>query len=195
MTVYGYARVSTKSQKLDVQVNDLIESGVKKENIYTEKWTGTTVKRPVFESLLRRLQRGDTLTVVKLDRLARNTKQALELVQMFNEKGIILNILNIGKIDNSPTGRLLFTVFSAFADFERDLIVSRTQEGKAFAKVHNPKFRDGRPKKFTDTQIKMAYDLRTQKHWTYKKIAEETGISESTLYKTFREIRNREDLE
>lgn len=189
MTVYGYARVSTREQKLDVQINDLLNAGVKKENIYSEKYTGTTTKRPVFAELLKKLKKGDTITVVKLDRLARNTTQALQLVQQFNDRGIVLNILNMGKIDNSPTGRLLFTMFSAFADFERDLIVSRTQEGKEFAKKHDPNFKDGRPRKFTQTQLDMAYKLREEKHWTYKKIAEETGISQSTLYKAFSKMR------
>lgn len=189
MTVYGYARVSTREQKLDVQINDLLNAGVKKENIYSEKYTGTTTKRPVFDELLKKLKKGDTITVVKLDRLARNTTQALQLVQQFNDRGIVLNILNMGKIDNSPTGRLLFTMFSAFADFERDLIVSRTQEGKEFAKKHDPNFKDGRPRKFTQTQLDMAYKLREEKHWTYKKIAEETGISQSTLYKVFSKMR------
>lgn len=190
MTVYGYARVSTREQKVQVQVKDLIDSGVKKEKIYAEKYTGTTIKRPVFESLLKKLQRGDILTVVKLDRLARNTKEALELVQRFNDDGITLNILNMGKIDNSPSGKLLFTMFSAFADFERDLIVSRTKEGKDYAKKNNPNFKDGRKPKYTKTQIKLAYNLRQNKNWTYKKISKETGISESTLYKEFRKIRN-----
>lgn len=190
MTVYGYARVSTREQKVQVQVKDLMDSGVKKENIFAEKYTGTTIKRPVFESLLKKLKRGDILTVVKLDRLARNTKEALELVQRFNDEGITLNILNMGKIDNSPTGRLLFTMFSAFADFERDLIVSRTKEGKEYAKKNNPNFKDGRKPKYSKVQIEMAYNLRKTKNWTYKKIAKETGISESTLYKEFRKIRS-----
>lgn len=190
MTVYGYARVSTREQKLDVQINDLLNAGVKKENIYAEKYTGTTIKRPVFDELLKKLKKGDTITVVKLDRLARNTTQALQLVQEFNNKGVVLNILNMGKIDNSPTGRLLFTMFSAFADFERDLIVSRTQEGKEFAKKHNPNFKDGRKPKYTKTQIEMAYELRIKNNWTYQRIAKETGISESTLYKEFRKIKN-----
>lgn len=190
MTVYGYARVSTREQKVQVQVKDLLESGVKKENIYAEKYTGTTIKRPVFESLLKKLQRGDTLTVVKLDRLARNTKEALELVQRFNDDGITLNILNMGKLDNSPSGKLLFTMFSAFADFERDLIVSRTKEGKEYAKKHDPTFKDGRKPKYTKTQIELAYNLRDENGWTYKRIAKETGISESTLYKEFRKIKN-----
>lgn len=190
MTVYGYARVSTRDQKVQVQVKDLMDSGVKKENIYAEKYTGTTIKRPVFESLLKKLKRGDTLTVVKLDRLARNTREALELVQRFNDEGITLNILNMGKIDNSPTGRLLFTMFSAFADFERDLIVSRTKEGKEYAKKNNPNFKDGRKPKYSKVQIEMAYNLRKTENWTYKKIAKETGISESTLYKEFRKIRS-----
>lgn len=193
MTVYGYARVSTLGQSLDTQVRDLEQAGVPKKNIISEKYTGTTTDRPEFKKLLGKLQSGDTLTVTKLDRLARNTSQALNLVNDFNKRGIFLHVLNIGKIDSTPSGRLLFTVFSAFADFERDLIVARTQEGKAYAKKHDPNFKDGRPKKLTDEKLKYALHLREDEHLTYKKIAKEIGVSESTLYKAFRRVREKEE--
>lgn len=195
MTVYGYARVSTLGQSLYTQVRDLELAGVPKANIFFEKYTGTTTDRPVFKEQLSKLQSGDTLTVTKLDRLARNTSQALSLVSDFNKRGIFLHVLNIGKIDSTPSGRLLFTVFSAFADFERDLIVARTQEGKAYAKKHNPNFKDGRPKKLTDSKLKYALHLREDEHLTYKQIAKEIGVSESTLYKAFRRVREEEKIE
>ena len=136
---YGYARVSTGSQHLETQVLQLTQSGVDK--IYQEKFTGTTTERPIFEILLSKLAPQDTLTVTKLDRFARNTKEALELMHLLFDRHIAINILNLGLIDESPTGKLVFTIFSAFAQFERDLIITRTQEGKAFARMHNKNFR------------------------------------------------------
>jgi DNA invertase Pin-like site-specific DNA recombinase len=87
--------------------------------------------RPEFQKLLSVLEQGDTLTVTKLDRFARSTSDALAIVKPLFEKGVKVNVLNMGIIENTPTGRLTFTIFSVFAEFERDLIVTRTQEGKS----------------------------------------------------------------
>lgn len=191
--IYGYARVSTRGQKLESQVNDLKKAGA--EKIYQEKFTGTTVDRPKFDEVLEVLQKGDTLVVTKLDRFARNTKEALDTVQDLFERGIKINVLNLGQIDNSPTGKLIFTVFSAFADFERDLIVSRMQEGKEWAKEHDPNFHEGMPRKYDKDRIQLAWNLRQKQHLTYKEIAKQTGISEPTLYRRFREIKEQQALE
>lgn len=125
---YGYARVSTSDQKLENQISILEEAGA--EKIYQEKFTGTTTKRPEFKKLIKQLTTGDMLIVTKLDRFARNTREALEIIQDLFERGIKVNILNMGLIDSTPTGQLIFTIFSAFAQFERDMIVTRTQEEK-----------------------------------------------------------------
>ncbi|QEA58163.1 recombinase family protein (plasmid) [Weissella hellenica] len=136
---YGYARVSTTEQKLENQIEHLKNSGA--EIIYQEKFTGTTTKRPEFNKLLNELKANDTLIVTKLDRFARNTREALDIIQKLFDQGIKVQILNMGTIDNTPTGNLIFTIFSAFAQFERDMIVTRTQEGKAYAKKNDPFFR------------------------------------------------------
>lgn len=99
--IYGYARVSTESQHLEAQVAQLNQAGVDK--IYQEKFTGTTTERPIFETLLKKLSAQDTITVTKLDRFARNTKEALELMQILFDRNIAINILNLGRIDESPT--------------------------------------------------------------------------------------------
>ena len=156
-TIYGYARVSTTQQDYATQVEDLKQAGATK--IFKDKYTGTTANRPEFDKLMAQIGSGDTLIVTKLDRLARNTQDALNIVKQLNAEGIILRVLNIGTIDNSPSGRLIFTVFSAFAEFERDLIVNRTQEGKAWAKANNPNFHDGMPRKYTSEQIDFAWKL------------------------------------
>lgn len=181
---YGYARVSTTDQKLENQIDLLKSAGADK--IFREKYTGTTTQRPEFQKLLNELEANDTLIVTKLDRFARNTTEALELIQKLFKQNIKVNILNMGVIDNTPTGQLIFTIFSAFAQFERDLIVTRTQEGKMYAREHDPNFREGRPRTYSDEQIQLAYELR-QQGMTYKMIVRKTGISERTQQRRFKE--------
>ena len=99
---YGYARVSTLEQKLDNQIKQLRDAGA--ETIVQEKITGSTKNRPEFQELLARLESGDTLIVTKLDRFARNTKEALELIQELFQQNVSIHVLNIGLIDNTATG-------------------------------------------------------------------------------------------
>ena len=188
-TIYGYARVSTTQQDYATQVEDLKQAGATK--IFKDKYTGTTANRPEFDKLMAQIGSGDTLIVTKLDRLARNTQDALNIVKQLNAEGIILRVLNIGTIDNSPSGRLIFTVFSAFAEFERDLIVNRTQEGKAWAKANNPNFHDGMPRKYPSEQIDFAWKLHTQDHMSYSEISRKLGMSKATIYRRFRELRDK----
>ncbi len=187
-TIYGYARVSTAQQDYATQIEDLKRAGATK--IFKDKYTGTTADRPEFDKLMAKIKNGDTLIVTKLDRLARNTQDALNIVKKMNAEGVILWVLNIGTIDNSPSGRLIFTVFSAFAEFERDLIVSRTQEGKAWAKANNPNFHDGMPRKYDQEQINFAWKLHTQDHMSYSEISKKLGMSKATIYRRFRELRD-----
>ncbi len=187
---YGYARVSTLEQKLDNQIKQLRDAGA--ETIVQEKITGSTKNRPEFQELLARLESGDTLIVTKLDRFARNTKEALELIQELFQQNVSIHVLNIGLIDNTATGQLIYTIFSAFSEFERSLIVERTQDGKLYAKAHDPNFREGRPKKYTQEQLQLAYDLK-QSGLTYKMIERKTGISISTQQRAFKQIQKLED--
>ncbi|KZU18599.1 recombinase family protein [Lactiplantibacillus plantarum] len=182
---YGYARVSTTDQKLANQLALLNDAGA--ERIYQEKFTGTTTKRPEFNALLSQLEAGDMLIVTKLDRFARNTREALETIQKLFDQEIKVNILNMGIIDNTPTGQLIFTIFSAFAQFERDMIVTRTQEGKIYAKKNDPNFKEGRPKTYSEEQVRFAYELR-QQGMTYSMIEKKTGIGIRTLYRRFKRI-------
>lgn len=179
--IYGYARVSTKGQAkdgngLDVQKAALEAAGA--EEIYEEAFTGTKKDRPVLNKLLNELQQGDTLVVTKLDRIARSASQGAELVKGLLEKGVTVRILNMGILDDTPAGKLVTTVMFAFAEFERDMIVERTQEGKAIARM-NPNFREGRPRKFSPVQIKHALSLL--ENYSYKQVEAMTGISISTL--------------
>lgn len=178
---YGYARVSTVGQDLQAQMNALKAEGC--EEIYSEKFTGTKADRPQFKALLALLKKGDTLVVAKLDRLARTTKEALGLIEELFERGIRVHVLNMGIVENTPTGELIYTVLMAFAKFERDMIVERTQEGKAIARQRDD-FREGRPNKYNRAQIQHALGLLAGH--SYKQVEEMTGISKSTLIRAKR---------
>ena len=184
--IYGYARVSTIKQKrngnsLDEQILELKEAGARE--IITDSYTGTKMDRPNFSALLVRLQQGDTLIVTKLDRFARTAVEGGAIVKELHEKGITIHILNMGIADNTPMGKLMVTMLLAFAEFERDMIVERTQAGKAIAKA-NGKCVDGRPKKFKPEQLEHAMQLLAAGN-SYTQVTKMTGISKSTL------IRNR----
>ena len=179
--IYGYARVSTKGQakdgnSLEAQEKALRESGA--NEIYVDAFTGTKTDRPEFDKLMNKIQKGDTLIVTKLDRFARSMSQGSELVSDLIERGIKVYILNIGVMDNTPSSKLIRNVFFAFAEFERDMIVERTMEGKAIAK-QKPDFREGRPKKYSRKQIVHALELLESN--SYKQVEDLTGISKSTL--------------
>lgn len=179
MTKYGYARVSTKGQDLESQIQALESEQV--DHIYQEKFTGTKKERPVFTEMLHVLQAGDKVVVTKLDRFARSTIDALTTINELNERNVDLVVLDIGgeKIDTSTaSGKLLFTIMSGFAEFEREMIVQRTQEGKAIAR-QRPDYREGRPKKYSKTQLDHAMELK--KSHSFKQVAEMTGISVATL--------------
>lgn len=180
---YGYARVSTTGQDLNAQMTSLKNEGCKK--IFSEKFTGTKTERPQFTMLLSQLVEGDTLVVTKFDRFARSTAEALKIVKGLFERGVKVHVLNIGLIENTPTGRLIFTIMSGFAEFERDLIVERTQEGKAIARQRED-FREGRPNKYSKKQINHALIL-LQTH-SYKEVESLTGISKSTLIRAKRKV-------
>ena len=179
--VYGYARVSTKLQatdgnSLEAQEKQLREFGAKK--IYKDAFTGTKAERPELDKLKMQLKKGDKVIVTKLDRLARSTEDGLELIKLWNEQEISIHVLNMGLIDNTPSGKLILTVMLAFAEFERDMICERTQEGRAIARL-NPEYKEGRKKKFTKQQILHALELLNSN--SYNQVAEMTGISKSTL--------------
>jgi len=179
--VYGYCRVSTQGQakdgnSLEAQEKLLKENGA--EEIYSDAFTGTKSHRPELDKLLDKLQPGDKLVITKLDRIARSASQGIELIQTLLDNSITVHVLNMGLMDNTPTGKLIRNIMLAFAEFERDMIIERTQEGKAIAKKQ-PDFREGRPRLYSKKQIQHALGL-LQNH-SYKQVTELTGISKSTL--------------
>ena len=188
MTEYGYARVSTKGQSLNDQVSQLMEIGIDKSNIYSEKFTGTTTNRPKFDELTNKVRNGDTITVTKLDRLARNTREALNVLDPLMSKGIKFNVLNIGILENSTIGKLVKTILLAVAEMERDMIVDRTQAGKRYARLHKRDYHEGRPKRLITPHYQAAYDYLS--NHTYKDTARAFNISVSTLQRIKKQIEN-----
>ena len=174
--------MSTVSQDLEFQLNRLKEEGC--EKIYSEKFTGTKKDRPEFLKLLEELKKGDTMVVTKLDRFARSTVDAIQTVRTLFDKGVRIHILNMGIVEDTVTGRLIFNIMSSFAEFERDMIVERTQEGKMIAK-QRPDFREGRPRKHSKQQVLHA--LRLLETHTYKQVEEMTGIQKRTLIRRKKE--------
>ncbi|GEM01988.1 Site-specific DNA recombinase [Halolactibacillus halophilus] len=172
----GYARVSTLQQDLKGQIKQLENENCDK--IYKDKFTGTEKDRPAFNQLLSDLSSGDTLIVTKLDRFARSTVDGIQTIRELFDKGIKVHVLNMGLVEDTPTGRLIFNIMTSFAEFERDMIVERTQEGKTLAREREG-FREGRPKKYSKKQIDHALELKRK--YSYKQVEELTGISKSTL--------------
>lgn len=178
---YGYARVSTRGQastgnSLEEQRNKLNEEGC--EIIFEEAFTGTRADRPQFQELLSKLQTGDTLVVTKLDRLARNTKEGITIIENLFEQDIKVHVLNVGLLENTTMGRFFLQTLFAVAEMERNLIIERTQEGKAIAKQRED-FREGRPNKYTKKQMEHALALLENN--SYNQVEQLTGISKSTL--------------
>lgn len=181
--VYGYARVSTMGQahdgnSLEAQISALREAGA--EKIFSDVFSGRTTKRPELDKLLRVIRISDILIITRLDRIARSLIQGVQLLDSLSAKGIIVEVLNLGTIDNSPTGKLIRNIMLSFSEFEHDMIIQRTQEGKAIAR-QNPTFRDGRPKKFKREQINHALELLETN--SYKQVEKMTGISITTIYR------------
>lgn len=185
--IFGYARVSTTAQSLDEQLTQLEDSGVDKENIFKEKFTGTKKDRPEFVKLLEKLRDNDAIIVTKLDRFARNTKEALEVIEPLLNRNITIKVLNLGTIENTTVGRMIMRTLLSVAEMERDMIVERTQEGKVFAKKNNPNYREGRPKALITENKRHAYEL-LQSGMSYKEVSKRTNLSVSTIQRVKRQI-------
>lgn len=185
--IYGYARVSTTKQmkngnSLEDQVKALKEAGA--EEILSDSFTGTKMDRPSFTKLMKSIKPGDKLIVTKLDRFARTAVEGGAIVNQLHEMGVTIHILNMGIADNTPMGHLMVTMLLAFAEFERDMIVERTQTGKAIAR-QNGKQVDGRPKKYPKKYIEEALK-RIDNGESYNTVATDTKISKSTLIRAMR---------
>lgn len=179
--IYGYARVSTPGQDrfgngLEAQREKLRDAGA--VEVREDVFTGTKSDRPALTKLLADLTRGDTLLVTKLDRLGRSVGQVNDIIEDLIDRGVIVNVLNLGIMDNTSTGRLMRNMLLAIAEFERDMIVERTADGKAVAR-QNPGYREGRRPKFSRAQLDHAMALL--RDHSYAQVEKMTGISKATL--------------
>lgn len=178
---YGYARVSTQKQDLSRQLDLLNQYNC--IEILTEKITGTKSNRPELTRLKDKVRPGDTLIIESFSRLGRSTKDLIEIVEYFENKDVKLISIKENFDTNTPHGKLMLTVFQAFSQFERDIIVQRTKEGLESARARGRK--GGRPR-VKEQNINRALKLYNSKEYSISEIVSMTGISQATLYRYIR---------
>jgi DNA invertase Pin-like site-specific DNA recombinase len=177
MTIYGYARVSTAGQTLASQDAQLHAAGCAK--VYAEKVSGAKADRPELAKLLRRLEAGDVLMVTRLDRLARSTRDLLNILDGIGKAGAGFKSLSDAWADTTtPHGRLMLTVLGGLAEFERELILARTGDGRARAKAKGVRF--GRPPCLTPHQRREAMQ-RLSEGASQADLARSYGVSQATI--------------
>ena len=190
--VVGYCRVSSKKQLegygLEAQIEE-IKSKYENAIIYQEQYTGTKTDRPIFNEVLRELKEGDTLVVTKLDRLARNTVEGIQIVEDLFKRNVAVHVLNVGLLENTSMGKFFLTTLLAVAEMERNTILERMNAGKEVAKAkaeaEGKKFKEGRPKAHSKENIDRA--LKLLETMSYREVVELTKISKSTLIRAKRE--------
>ena len=193
--IYGYCRVSSKGQldnnSLEQQEEEILN---KYDNavIVKEQYTGTTTDRPKFKELINELDKNDILVVTKLDRFARNTEEGIHLIKELFAKGVSVHVLNVGLLEDTTMGKFFLTTLLAVAEMERNMIIERTQNGKAIARQKEG-FTEGRPKKSTEKQIKYALSLLSVNggNNSYRQVEELTGINRRTLARYQKEYSNK----
>jgi DNA invertase Pin-like site-specific DNA recombinase len=175
----GYARVSTRDQNPQTQIDALQAVGC--ERVFVEKGSGANRDRPELKAALDYMHAGDTLAVWKLDRLARSVRQLVETAEALSQRQIGLRVLTQAIDTTSPDGRLVFHIFTAVAEFERELMLERTHAGLATARAANR--RGGRPKALTEGQIRHAKAMLADPMITVEEVAHQLGTATSTLYR------------
>lgn len=187
---FGYARVSGLSQDLAQQKEQLVKNGVDEDNIYAEKFTGTTEQRPKWQKLNKQLRKDDEVVFTKVDRIGRSVKVAVDIVNDLLDKGVKVYIIQLNGYVNKQDamGKILFNFLTIMAEFEHDMIVDRLAQGKAYAKDHNPNYHEGRPKRRITNRYRKIYEL--SKEHSIKETAEISGVSESTVKRIRKQIRD-----
>lgn len=192
--IYGYARVSTNRQELEIQIKSLKETGATK--IYQEKISGAKVDRKELSKLLKEIKAGDTLVVTKADRIARSLSQLEKVVTDLTNRGVSVHIINMGMFTTetmaNPMTKLLFNVLGAFAEFERDMILERTQEGIQNAREKGVKF--GRKSKTYVIEGALLHAIQQVEAGTMSQPegAEFAGCSVATFKRRLKEYREQE---
>ncbi|HIX35014.1 MAG TPA: recombinase family protein [Candidatus Limosilactobacillus merdigallinarum] len=187
---FGYARVSGLSQDLAQQKEQLVKNGVDEDNVYAEKFTGTTEQRPKWQKLNKQLRKDDEVVFTKVDRIGRSVKVAVDIVNDLLDKGVKVYIIQLNGYVNKQDamGKMLFNFLTIMAEFEHDMIVDRLAQGKAYAKAHNPNYHEGRPKRRITNRYRKIYEL--SKEHSIKETAEISGVSESTVKRIRKQIRD-----
>ncbi|KDR96820.1 Site-specific DNA recombinase [Peptoclostridium litorale DSM 5388] len=179
----GYARVSTREQNLDLQMDALKSSGC--EKIFTDKVSGAKKERPGLKQVLEYARKGDIVVVWKLDRAGRSLKHLIEIVNGLNNKGVGFISLKESLDTTSSTGKLMFHIFASLAEFERDIIRERTLAGLSSARARGRV--GGRPPVMDTNKIAMAKSMMADKSISVKDICKALSVSKSTLYKYLNE--------
>lgn len=176
----GYARVSTGLQNLDLQEDSLKSEGCQK--IFTDKISGSKSKRPGLENAIDFAREGDTIVVWRLDRLGRNMQDLITIVNQLNDRGISFYSIqeNITMDKSSSTGQLMFHLFAAFAEFERNLILERSQAGREAARARGRV--GGRPEKLTKQDLELLKTL-VDNETPIKTVADQWNVSRTTIYR------------
>ncbi|WP_293268962.1 recombinase family protein [Neptunomonas sp.] len=179
----GYSRISTDDQNLHLQKDALAKAGC--EKFFDDVISGSKSKRPGLDGLIEFARESDIIVVWRLDRLGRSMKDLINLVSTLEDKGIQIISLNESIDTSTGTGKLFFHIFGAIAEFERNLIVERTQAGLAAARARGRK--GGRPKSLNKAKRELAVKLYHEKEKTVKEVCDVMGISKPTLYKYIEE--------
>ncbi|RIN97100.1 recombinase family protein [Mammaliicoccus sciuri] len=182
MAKVGYARVSTRDQNLNSQIDTLKEYGC--DRIFSEKVSGRKYKRTELDKCLEYLREGDTLVIYKLDRLGRTTKQLIELSQWLEENHIDLHIIDMNVSTKDAMGKMFFTMMSAFAELEANLLSERTKKGLAAARARGKV--GGRPRLPDHKRSEIKYLYNVQK-LTGQEVADKTGVTKTTVYRIVKE--------
>jgi DNA invertase Pin-like site-specific DNA recombinase len=178
----GYARVSTNEQNLNLQRDALLKVGVSAKNIFTDTITGTKSERPGLSQALSHLRQGDTLIVWRLDRLGRSLKHLIETVSTLKQQGIAFKSITENIDTSTATGQLVFHIFGALAEFERNLINERTMAGLEAARARGRT--GGRPRlKSAAGKVAMAKKLYRDRTLSIPEICKTLNISKATLYR------------
>ena len=182
----GYARVSKSddSQVLDLQIDALTNSGVKEENIYSDKISGSKDERPGLENCLKALREEDILVVYKLDRLGRNLKHLIQTVEDLTKRKIGFKVLSGQGVNidtTTPAGKMIFSIFGALAEFERELIRERTIAGITAARARGRM--GGRKFNLTKAQVRLAEASMKNRDTSVTELCKELKITRATLYK------------
>lgn len=182
MALLGYARVSTNQQKLDIQINHLLNSGVRKDRIFSDKASGKSDQREGLQKLLARAEKGDCILVKKLDRLGRNTLDMVQIIQQLDQQGTSISFLDDGISTDGSMGKMVITILSAVAQAERERILERTNEGRSAALEAGIKF-GRKPHKGKEQAKQMIL-----KELPMQEVLANSGISRATYFRIKKEL-------